>query len=213
MRLYEIEVPTREVVATERFKKEFEIFKRGYPQLTDNLKDFINKRRVTDRRTPTGKKDYPIQGSALQGYMHTHLVFGEVVIIYDVTPEQLQLITLGSHKIVDRITKSLSNWVLSLNPKDFTPFNISSEPAMSNLTTNEKQEIINILWSFAATPDLRSDLVNAVQGNWSKNLIDTILVSVEQPITDADKWKVILQGFNGEANLINQIKNILKSTQ
>lgn len=213
MRLYEIEVPERKVVATDRFKKEFEIFKRGYPQLTNNLKEFIKKRRVTDKRTPTSKKDYPIQGSALQGYMHTHLVFGEVVIIYDVTPEQLQLITLGSHKIVDRITKSLGNWVLSLKPSDFTPFDIISEPTILNLTSEEKQEILNIFWQFAATPELRPDLVNATKGNWSKHLVDRMLVSFEHTETDENKWKAILQSFGGEENLINQIKTILNQTQ
>jgi len=214
MRIYEIEVPARQVVATNRFRREFAEIQRGYPDAEKNLRSFIEKRRITDMGTSVGRKDYPLQGSALHGYPHTHIIFGKVIMIYDATPEQLRLITVGSHKIVDRITKSLSDWVLGLKSSDFKPFDIDdSEAADHTINDLEKAELVNLFWEFAADPALRAALIAAVNGTWTDNLRDYMMMLVDQPLTDDQKWQAIIRGFGGATPMIDQIKSVLKNTR
>jgi hypothetical protein len=86
------------------------------------------------------------------------------------------------------------------------------EPEHS-ISYDEKEELIKVFWDLASNPSDRGYLEDAVYGQWGDDLMDQILYTIKQPISDDQKWEAILVSFGGVPALTDQIRKILKSTR
>lgn len=97
-----------------------------YGDLAEELRNFLMDKCYYDPPPPHGKKDYLFSGNIalLKGIGHAHMHFGKVVIIYEVTHNDVRLYVAGDHKIVEsgglpdlgRTVKRLKNMPWSTMP-------------------------------------------------------------------------------------------------
>lgn len=213
MRILEIIQIDREPVATERFRKEFEELRATNPKSAKDLEDFIEFKRTAPFNSHYGKKDFMFSNGDLAGFWHWHLIFGKLIVLYQMTSDQLQLISMVSHKAIDGAPpKAFGHWLRGLNDASFTPFEIPKEPTTAKISDAERTEVESLFWDLASNPTDREYLTAAVKGDWSSDLMDFMLDLVKGPITGEQKWIAIQDAFGGLQALTDQIKMILKST-
>jgi hypothetical protein len=130
------------------------------------------------------------------------------------TNDQLQLIAIISHKLIDGPPpKAFGGWLKSLTPSSFTPFHMPEVKPEHSISYDEKEELIKVFWDLASNTSDRDYLEDAVHGQWGDDLMDQILYTIKQPISDDQKWEAILVSFGGEQALTDQIRTILNSTR
>jgi mRNA-degrading endonuclease YafQ of YafQ-DinJ toxin-antitoxin module len=210
MRIDELIRGPRQVVATTRFNADLRQVLKTNPKAKKDLEKFIEFRKIHGPERHFAKKDYMLSNGDLAGFWHWHLVFGRLILFYQMTADQLQLIAITSHKMVDGIPpRSFTNWLQSLAPGSFEPFRMPDDGPEPELTEDEKKSIIQLFWELASDRSDREYLIAASRGDWDEDIKDYILQMVDQPVSDDGKWALVITGFGGEDALQQEIRKIL----
>lgn len=122
------------LVATRRFSREVEAFRRKYPAFGPALRAFGRFRAEAVPTEPFNTKDGRMAGS-LSHLRRCHLVHGKAVVIYAIVGRVVRLIAAGDHDLVEgRAVAEVAAYARALGAGDF-------EPAMDLLDDPELVEL------------------------------------------------------------------------
>jgi mRNA-degrading endonuclease YafQ of YafQ-DinJ toxin-antitoxin module len=204
MNLFEIFASANTIVATNRFEKELS----QHRDITDRLNDFLKFRLTASPTESFSKKDYPYSGP-LAGYRHVHLIYGKIILTYQLVGGQIRLCCLTSHKEVDA-KEILARWLNSLKISDYHPFAIPEEVPQESFSVQERAEIIALFYELAA--EERTILEDGYKGDIS-GIMDYIDAYFVNGWTKKYKETALLAAFNGADNLKKTISEILRNTK
>ena len=210
MRLFELTELNRTVVATNRFVSDLAKLAEHMPEAIELLDGFIKSKVKSSEKY--SRKDDPFRNGNLSGIWHWHLLFGKIIVFYQLTPTELRLITITNHKMIDGPPpRTWGQWIANLKPSDYHPFALPSAE-IYEISDDEKSQINKIFWEMAVNPNDRGYLVDIIDGNWSNDVVDFLIQSIEQPMTPEQKWDAILRGFGGLEGITATIQAILDTT-
>lgn len=207
MLLYEIFVSNRILTATKRFRDSFNSFRKSYPTIDEALRAFVAFRLSHRPDEPYASKDAPFsRHNELRGFRHFHLVHGRVILIYQITPDELRLCLVTDHGYSQVSGQNqLINYLHSPN----TAYEqVPDKPALT-LSSSAIEDINRLFYEFAAED--RPGLERAISGHLEE-LLEFIRLLIEQPWTDAQKDEAIFAAFGGQAGLIRAVQKILQQT-
>lgn len=215
MRLHEITAFNRSVVATDRFRKDFKEYEKAYASVEDfkrKLHEFLEYKVTAPSDRSAKRKDAKFKYQ-LTTTWHWHIIFGAVVVIYDMTNEFVRLMAVVDHKATEgKIAPGLVAYVLSLTDDDFTPYSVYGDEPRLVLDIDTKNQINQYLYDMAANESDRELLVLARDGEWDDTLKQIMVDMFAAPDTDSDKWEAIVAGFGGQAQFLKLIDDILRFT-
>jgi len=204
--------PNRSVVATRRFLKDLKPFL-GNPEVIKTLRDFLAFRKTAKPTEQFGKKDAPFTNDKMRGFWHLHIVFGTIILIYQVTPAEVRLIAIINHKLLDVKNKNFPNWLESLTTEDFQPFDIdeiSGHEEPEGLSQDQKQAVRDELYSMASNTEERQMLDFALKRQNITGLMPNFRFA-----TDDDKLdpNVLLAAFGNQDSFFKLVSDALQNTR
>jgi hypothetical protein len=219
MRYFEIICEAQEpriVLATSRFNRELPEMSRGYPETPAKLAAFLHFRETAPSAQGFNKKDYPYASdSSLVGFRHVHLVFGKVVLTYQLTNTAILLCALTDHMAIEGArSRALAGYLNKLNPADYAPLSMPAGDQEKRIPVTEEEisGIMRYLYELASHPDDRAMIEATAAGKIVPDLWDLLGSMVETDLPDDEKRKAILDAFGGVEGFISKIKQILKHT-
>lgn len=205
MLLYEILEPVRAVTATARFRETYKAFRRQYSSLDSTLAAFVGFRCRHRPDEPYAIKDAPFTvQSELRGYRHYHMVHGRVILIYKVTPTELQLACLTDHSYS---TAAGSNRLINFLHSPGTSYERLGR--LHTLTAVQRQSISELLFQMAAED--RATLEQSVSGDLT-DLLDYARLVIDVAWNDQAKDAAIFAAFDGKDGLIKAVRRVLQQT-
>lgn len=210
MRFFEIAGGRPDILATAEFDKEIRFFMKGYPACLDKLKAFLDFRLTARPEQGFNSKDYPYRpGTPLAGWRHVHLIFGKVVVTYQMSDGEIRLCIATHH---DPPAQALSQFLNGLTPNDFHPFVMPTKPgaeAARRLSADDRKEIVDLFYEMSAQD--RDILQLAAQGQLAE-LMEFVDLMLENGWTKAQKQQGLVELFGGQDGLAEAIQQVLKST-
>jgi hypothetical protein len=198
VRIFEIEGKPLVPVQTVRFSKHFAAFSRTNPSLVDALADFASFKSNNPDKLHS-RKDSGFTSGTLKGYRHEHLVFGKVVVIYQITKGQLRMCDCITHKEIDGAAKGLGKYLSGLTDASF--HGITAEPD-DDLSSEQRQEIMTLLYDL--TQEDPEALRLAANGDF------TSLFNWFEDFIEAD-LETILRSFDGKDGLRSEVRTTLRN--
>lgn len=150
MRFFEIAQPERVVIATKQFEKDLKDFSKIAPSILKTLSEFIAFRKEALPSQSFGKKDLPYSNGDLRGFRHTHLVFGQVIMTYQLTGNQIRLCCITTHKAIDGVPpRGFIAFLNGLSEDDYHPFSLGGPAEDTSITPDEKKAVEEFLYALA----------------------------------------------------------------
>lgn len=180
-----------QILATKRFKKDYQEFVRAFPTFKDTFAEFIKHKHVSPQE-PFGKKDYPFKGKLFNGWEHAHIVFGKAMVIYKSSPEQILLAAVVDHLSVEgtgnRI-QALAKYVKDLGMQDFVSLMAHEEPEHDHML-NHKPAVMDLFYHMAAHESDQDLLRDFAQGK-NDHVLEFLGVAVPDVQVDHMDLKVL----------------------
>ena len=110
---------TKNVVATRRFIKDFRSHSKQQETI-ETIKNFIHFRCLNENEKFCNK-DYIFVNGYYRGYRHVHLIYGYLVLVYQITKNEIRLCAICPHKTIEK-HNIFGAWLNSLDENDFRPF-------------------------------------------------------------------------------------------
>ena len=106
-------------VATHRFKKDLKSC--STKNILKTLQEFITFRLRANPIENFGKKDSMFSNGKYRGFRHFHLVHGRLILIYQITANQLRLCAIAVHKEFNP-NSAFADWIDGLRGEDYQMF-------------------------------------------------------------------------------------------
>jgi mRNA-degrading endonuclease YafQ of YafQ-DinJ toxin-antitoxin module len=197
VRFFEVAQQQLKVVETARFQEEFDAYARQSPNIAKRLIAFI-KFKVEHPDKQWDRKDTGFSGNdRLRGYRHTHLLMGKVILIYQITQNQLRLCACVEHNYVEGGMKAMIRYLDRLDNQSFKATMGSSEPT---LDSGQRKEVVDFLYEIAA--DDPTSLHAAMEGNPSD------LLEYLQEFLEVEP-SVVAATFGGLPGLQKEVHSVL----
>lgn len=170
----------RTLQVSKRFKKEFASFAKSHPSMVETWKEFLKLRLVKDAsEAPFGKKDYQFSNGEFRGFWHVHLVFGQVIAIYDYDPDNLYVYRMIDHEAITGIGRRGQALAKTLNRDDMEAVDVDLDDGEAALSAEERAKIEELIYYMTAED--RDILEALVKGDPR----DFLMFAVEEASEDA----------------------------
>ena len=211
MRFFEIAGQPNRVVSTAQFDKDFVEFLRIDPELKKTLAAFLRFREHALPQQGFNKKDYPYTGgSPLAGYRHVHLVFGQIILTYQLAQGLIKLCAITDHDAIDN-TQRFANYLNGIPDSayhDFTGLDVEE----AKLNPEQAQAVVDTLYDLASQPEDRQMLVLIAKGREPEGFFEYVCAVIDLEDTPETR-KMIFGAFKGMAGFQAKVAEVLKQTQ
>jgi mRNA-degrading endonuclease YafQ of YafQ-DinJ toxin-antitoxin module len=209
MWLYELLAPIRTLSATARFRESFKAFRKTYASIDKTLRDFIEFRLSHRSDEVYSAKDTPFTGGELRGFRHIHLVHGRVILIYQITQEELRLCLVMDHSYSSKGGKSSLVNYLHSSSTSYDPLSFG-KPAVT-LSKIQLADISELFFAYAAQD--RNGLEKAISGDLSE-LMEFIRLVIQEPSwSKGEKDRATLAAYGGTEGLRQAVQRVLQQTK
>ena len=172
-------MPSRIVLASRRFQKDYPDFLRKYSDLEPTFREFLQFRAEHRPDESFGSKDSRMTGSK---FHRCHLIHGKAIVIYQLHGREIRLVAMEEHNAVEGgSNRPMRRYADSLGQEDYYLFNVDHPVPIKPVAEEQMEQSVTV------GPEIETSNETPVQSSEPSEPV-TEPVRDDPPVRDNPLW-------------------------